>query len=69
MRKIMDTDFANEYMIRATNCAQDLLQKNILLETKLALAEKVSRRLQEQLDSIQKEESKNKKSSSKEDKF
>ena len=65
----MDTDFANEYMIRATNYAQDLLQKNILLETKLALAEKVSRRLQEQLDSIQKEESKNKKSSGKEDKF
>ena len=66
----METDFVNEYIAKLTTTTHEQLNKIILLEAKLAMAEKASRRLQEQLDFIEKEESKNsKKSSNKEDNF
>lgn len=71
----METDFVNEYIAKLSAVTQDFMNKNILLETKLALAEKVSRRLQEEVDSLKEqiqslEESKAvKKSSKKEDGF
>ncbi len=71
----METDFVNEYIAKLSAVTQDFMNKNVLLETKLALAEKVSRRLQEEVDSLKKEiqsleESKAvKKSSKKEEEF
>jgi hypothetical protein len=57
----MDTEFVNEYIARLTTYVHELTNKNILLETKLSMAEKVSKRLQEQIDALESEASKPKK--------
>ena len=57
----MDTEFVNEYIARLTTYVHELTNKNILLETKLSMAEKVSKSLQEQIDALESETSKSKK--------
>ena len=43
----METDFVNEYIAKLTTTTHEQLNKIILLEAKLAMAEKASRRLQD----------------------
>ena len=57
----MDTEFVNEYIAKLTSNLHELMNKNILLETKLSMAEKVSRSLQEQVDKLESETAKPKK--------
>lgn len=57
----MDTEFVNEYIAKLTSNLHELMNKNILLETKLSMAEKVSRSLQEQVDKLESEAAKPKK--------
>ena len=57
----MDTEFVNEYIARLTTYVHELTNKNILLETKLSMAEKVSKSLQEQIDALESAASKSKK--------
>jgi hypothetical protein len=57
----MDTEFVNEYIARLTTYVHELTNKNILLETKLSMAEKVSKGLQEQIDALESQASKSKK--------
>ena len=57
----MDTEFVNEYIARLTTYVHELTNKNILLETKLSMAEKVSKSLQEQIDALESQASKSKK--------
>ena len=57
----MDTEFVNEYIARLTTYVHELTNKNILLETKLSMAEKVSKSLQEQIDALESQASKPKK--------
>jgi hypothetical protein len=57
----MDTEFVNEYIARLTTYVHELTNKNILLETKLSMAEKVSKSLQERIDALESQASKSKK--------
>lgn len=57
----MDTEFVNEYIAKLTTYVHELTNKNILLETKLSMAEKVSKSLQEQIDALESAASKSKK--------
>jgi hypothetical protein len=52
----MDTEFINEYIAKLTSTTHELLNKNIMLETRLAMAEKVSSNLREQLKSLMPDE-------------
>lgn len=49
----MDTEFVNEYIARLNANLQETLNKCIMLETKLSIANKVSSKLQEDLNSAQ----------------
>lgn len=49
----MDTEFVNEYIARLNSNLQELMNKCILLETKLAVANKVSSKLQEDLNAAE----------------
>ena len=57
----MDTEFVNEYIAKLTTYVHELTNKNILLETKLSMAERVSKSLQEQIDALESAASKSKK--------
>ena len=57
----MDTEFVNEYIARLTTYVHELTNKNILLETKLSMAEKASKSLQKQIDALESQASKSKK--------
>lgn len=45
----MDAEFINEYIGRLTQTIHDLISKNVLLETRLAVLEKSSANLQMEL--------------------
>lgn len=45
----MEADFINEYVSRLTATMHELISKNVLLETRLALAEKANANLQIQV--------------------
>lgn len=49
----MDTEFVNEYIARLNANLQEVMNKCIMLETKLSIANKVSSKLQEDLNTAQ----------------
>jgi hypothetical protein len=49
----MEADFVNEYIARLNATIHDLMGKNIMLETRLVMAERVTSALQQQLDQVQ----------------
>lgn len=50
----METEFINEYISRLNANLQEILNKSIMLEAKLALANKASSTLQASLDEAEK---------------
>lgn len=50
----METEFVNEYISRLNANLQEILNKSIMLEAKLALASKVSSTLQASLNEAEK---------------
>jgi len=56
----METEFVNEYISRLIANLHDLTSKNVILETRLALSEKVRASLQTELQDIKSKQSKTK---------
>ena len=48
----MDTEFINEYISKLTSLVHELINKNVMLEAKLSLAEKASSKLQQEVDKL-----------------
>lgn len=51
----METEFINEYIAKLTSTLHELTNKNILLEARLAMADKASSNLRKQIESLEKE--------------
>lgn len=56
----MDTEFVNVYITKQKNLIDDLLAKNILLETKLTLVEGSTAKLSQKVEELEKELEKHK---------
>lgn len=54
----METEFINEYINKLIANLHDLTSKNVMLETRLAIAEKVVASLQNELQDIKSKQSK-----------
>ena len=48
----MEAEFVNEYIARLNATIHDLTGKNIMLETRLVMAERVSSKLEEELEKL-----------------
>lgn len=48
----MESEFVNEYIARLNATIHDLTGKNIMLETRLVMAERVSSKLEEELEKL-----------------
>lgn len=48
----MEAEFVNEYIARLNNNIHDLISKNVMLETRLVMAERVSSNLSAQLEEL-----------------
>jgi hypothetical protein len=48
----MEAEFVNEYIARLNSTIHDLIGKNIMLETRLVIAERVISTLQQELDQL-----------------
>jgi uncharacterized coiled-coil protein SlyX len=57
----MEAEFVNEYISRLLASVHDLTSKNIMLETRLAMADKTMASLQAKIADLEKVGSKNKK--------
>lgn len=48
----MEAEFVNEYIARLNSTIHDLIGKNIMLETRLVMAERVSSNLSKELEEL-----------------
>jgi hypothetical protein len=48
----MEAEFVNEYIARLNSTIHDLIGKNIMLETRLVMAERVSSNLSHELEQL-----------------
>lgn len=48
----MEAEFVNEYIARLNSTIHDLVGKNIMLETRLVMAERVSSNLSKELEEL-----------------